>query len=281
MTSRRPGTYSYRVQPAPQTGPLTADPEVAATVRLLHRRHGWSRTAVASFFAFVLAEGANANAESQGTPPPSWFLDLVIVLAALTIVGIVAAVVDTVLLRRRPPAVRAQAAPLAAHHPGRLQAHHYPPRHWVIWVLRWVGMLLILVVAVVSVPAVVDGVAYLAGAGHTATFDPTSYQTNCQYTCQTSTDGILETGGTRVDASWPNVVPLGRPFQIRAPVWRWGLGLALIDSDRTAVIAVVISLLIEAGAVFVAVGLVRLVRNWRRHRRQLMAVSPSLPGQAG
>jgi hypothetical protein len=269
MTGRRPGPYSCRVQPAPQPGPPTADPDVAATVRLLHRRHGWSRTAVTSFIAFVLAGGADANAESQGTPPPSWFVDLVIVLAALTIVGIVAAVVDTVLLRRRPPAVRAQAAPLAAHHPGRPQAHHYPPRHWVIWVLRWVGMLVVLVVAVVSVPAVVDGVAYLAGAGHTATFDPTSYQTTCdRVSCQTSTDGILETGGTGVEASWPDVVPLGRPFQIRAPVWRWGLGLALIDSDGTAVIAVVISLAIEAFAVLVVVAFVRLARNWRRHRRQ-------------
>jgi hypothetical protein len=33
-------------------------------------------------------------------------------------------------------------------------------------------MLLILVVAVVSVPGVVDGAAYLAGAGNRVTFDP-------------------------------------------------------------------------------------------------------------
>lgn len=35
-------------------------------------------------------------------------------------------------------------------------------------------MLVILVVAVVSVPAIVDGTAYLAGAGNTVTFDPVS-----------------------------------------------------------------------------------------------------------
>ena len=97
---------------------------------------------------------------------------MVIVLGALTIIGIVAAVADTALLRRRPPAVRAQAVPLAAHHPGRAHARHYPPRHRVTWAFRWVGMLLILVVAVVSVPAVVDGVAYLARAGNTATRGP-------------------------------------------------------------------------------------------------------------
>jgi hypothetical protein len=243
------------------------DPDVAATVRLLHRRHGWSRAAVTSFLAFLLAYGACASAQSQGASAPSWFLDMIIALGALTAVSIIAALADTVLLRRKPPAARARAAPLAARHPGRAQAHHYPPRHLVTWVLRWVGMLVILVVAVVSVPAVVDGTAYLAGAGRTVTFDPVSHQTNCdRYSCQTVTDGILETGGAGTSASWPDVVPLGRPFQVREPVWRWGLGLALIDSDKTAVIAVLLSLLIEGFAVLVVVKLVRLTRNWRRLR---------------
>jgi hypothetical protein len=258
--------------PTSKPGTPVAGPDVAATVRLLHRRQGWARVTVTSFIAFLLAYGVYANAESQGAPAPSWFLDLIIVLGALTAVSIVAAVVDTVLLRRRPPAVRAQAVPIAAHHPGRPHAHHYPPRHPVTWALVWVGLLLILVVAVVSVPAVVDGTAYLAGAGRTVTFDPISYQTNCdRYSCGTITDGILETGGAGVSASWQNVVPLGRPFPVREPVWRWGLGLALIDSDKTAVIAVVVSLLIEGGAVLVLVKLVRLARNWRRHRQQRTA----------
>jgi hypothetical protein len=261
------------------TGSQVADQDVANTVRLLHRRHGWSRAAVTSFLAFVLADGAYASAESQGTPPPTWFLVIVIVLAALTVVGIVAAVADTAFLRRRPPAVRTQAAELAAQHPSPPHAHHYPPRHRVTWALRWVGMLLILVVAVVSVPAVVDGVAYLAGAESTVTFDPVSYQTHCyQGACQTSTDGILETGGTGVDATWPDVVPLSRPIQVREPVWRAGLGLALIDSDGIAVGAVLISLLIEATAVLAAVSLVKLARNWLRHRQQRMtAASASSP----
>jgi hypothetical protein len=62
------------------------------------------------------------------------------------------------------------------------------------------------------------------------------------------------------------VVPLGRPFQVREPVWRWGLGLALIDSDKTAVIAVAVSLLIDGFAILVLVKLVKLASNWRRHR---------------
>ncbi|MGD0609650.1 MAG: hypothetical protein ABSA53_39525, partial [Streptosporangiaceae bacterium] len=36
---------------ASKPGPLAADPDVAATVRLLHRRQGWSRVAVTSFIA--------------------------------------------------------------------------------------------------------------------------------------------------------------------------------------------------------------------------------------
>jgi hypothetical protein len=227
---------------------------------------------VTGFIAFLLASGAYSSAESQGTPPPSWFLGIVIALGALTFVGIVAAAADTALLRRRPPAVRAQAVPLAGHHPSRPHAHHYPPRHRVSWAFRWVGMLLILVVAVVSAPGVVDGVAYLAGAENTVTFDPVSHQTNCdQYSCQTSTDGILETGGTGVNATWPDVVPIGKPFQVREPVWRWGLGEALIDSEGIAVGAVLISLLIEGAAVWVVVLLVKLSRNWLRHRRQRTA----------
>jgi hypothetical protein len=52
--------------------------------------------------------------------------------------------------------------------------------------------LLILVVAVVSVPAVVEG--RRAGAGRTVTFDLVLCQTNCDRSrCQTAIDGILET----------------------------------------------------------------------------------------
>lgn len=253
-----------------------SNPDVAATVRLLHRRHGWGRAAVTTFIAFLLAEGGNASAQSQGTPPPSWYEIIVLVLGALTIVGIVAAVADTVVLRRRPAAVLAQAAPLAAHDPSRRHAHHYPPRHWLTWTLRWTGMLLILVVAVLSVPAVFDGAAYLAGAGKTVVFVPAYHDTTCtQYDCQTSTIGILETGGAGVQATWPDVVPLGRSFRVRQPMWRWGLGEALINNDGIAVAAILISLLMEGTAVLVVIRIIKLAGNWRRHRRQRSAPAVS------
>jgi hypothetical protein len=66
--------------------------------------------------AFLLAYGACANAQSQG-------LCSVVVpghdhrAGALTAVSVIAALVDTSLLRRKPPTARARAAPIAAHHP--------------------------------------------------------------------------------------------------------------------------------------------------------------------
>jgi hypothetical protein len=275
--SRLPA-YCGGVQSTSQPDAPAADPAVAATVRLLHHRQGWARAGVTALFAFALADGAYSSAQSQGTPPPSWFLDIVIALGALTAVSILGAVACTVVLRRKPSAVRAQARPVAARHPSRPQAHHYPPRHRVTWAVRWIGMLLIVFVAAVSVPAVVDGAAYLAGAGKTVIFDPVSYQTNCdQYGCQKTTTGILRTGGAGVSATWPHVVPLGRPFRVRAPVWRWGLGEALIDSNTIAVVAVLLSLLIEGAAVLVLVKLIRLTRNWVGHRRWQATQAPPMP----
>ena len=135
-------------------------------------------------------------------------------------------------------------------------------------------MLLILAVAVVSVPGVFDGVAYLVGAGRTVEFDPVSYQTECYFRsdCQTNTVGFMESAGAGVEVTWPAVVPLDKPFQVRAPVWRWGLGEAMITSDWIAVGAVLISLLMEGTAVIVVIRLVGLTRNVTRHRHQLAPV---------
>jgi ABC-type glycerol-3-phosphate transport system permease component len=280
MTANAPEPdYSAQQGSGLKSQPSAVDADVAATARLLHRRHGWSWVAIIGFCAFILTYATCSNAASAGTPAPSWFVYLTIALGVLAVVGIVAAVADTVLLRRKAPAVRTQAARLAAHHPRRPHTRHYPPRHLVTWTLAWIGMLLILLVGVVSVSAPVDGVAYLAGAGNRVAFDPISYETSCnsykgQYNCETSTEGILETGGAGTQADWPAVVPLGKPFQVREPVWGWGLGGALINNDRIAVVAIVVSLLIEACAAFVLVHMVLVVRNWRRHRRHRKAPVP-------
>ena len=261
--------------PPGATSPV--EPDVAAAVGLLHRRRDWGRAFWVGSLGFLLAYGGTASADAQGTPPPQWFLDIVIALGVLLVVSIIATIVYATRLRRLPPAIRAAAVAQAASHRGAGRVHHYPPRHTAIWTVRWIGMLLILTVAVVAVPALVDGTAYLTGADRTVMFDPLAHDTNCdRYSCQTVTDGILETGGAGVSASWQTVVPLGKPFQVREPAWRWGLGLALINSDGTAVIALVVSLLIEGAGILVLIQLYRLVRNWRRHRqRQFPSATPA------
>jgi hypothetical protein len=54
--------------PTEKPGTPAADPDVAATVRLLHRRQGWARVAVTSVMAFLLVYAVDANAQSQGRP---------------------------------------------------------------------------------------------------------------------------------------------------------------------------------------------------------------------
>ena len=94
---------------------------------------------------------------------------MIIVLGVLTAVGIIAALVDTSLLWPKPPTVR-------------------------------VAMLLILVMAVVSVAAVIDGTACRCWKnGHPR---PGFVPDNCdRYSCQTVTDGIPETAGFGISAS--------------------------------------------------------------------------------
>lgn len=256
-----------------QQGDAPESAAVSAAVRLLHRRHGWTRLTITSFIACAFGEAASLNAASQGTPVPSWFSAIVIVLAAMTVAGIIAVAVCSAQLRHTAPQVLMQATPIASRHKQGRPAHHFPPRHLVTWILCWAGMTLFLFVSVISVSAPVDGIAYLAGADKTVTFDPISHSTSCSfssssYVCSSSTDGIMETRGGQVSATWPAVVPLGRPFQVRQPFWQWGLGEALINNDRIAVVATVIGLLLEAAGMLVLLTAFRLVRNWHHHRQQ-------------
>jgi hypothetical protein len=248
------------------------DPEVAATARLLHRRRGWAWTAGWGFIAFLVAASVYSNRYSDTGSGPVAVLVLIMVFGALTVAGLIVAVTDSVLLGRRPAALRAQAASYTAHHPVHAHAYRYPPRHLGAWIAGWVVMLGVLGLGVLFLPGVVNGVAYLAG-GNSATFVPESYSQSYGYHggYTTVTDGILRTGSGAVSATWPNEVPLGQPFTVREPVMTWGMGSALIDGDGTAVMALVCSLLFEAGAVLVLFFMYRLVRNWVRHRRRAVS----------
>ena len=252
-----------------------AGPEVTASARLLRRRQRWSRAAGTLVVLCLLGAAAGHEASSSGTPPPLWY-DLVIAgFGALGLACAAVAVVQSVRLRRGPQEIRASAGKVFAEQQARQSARHYPRWNALFQVVLWTGMLMIVAVAVVSVPAVVNGVAYLAGAEKTVTFDPVSHETVCHTRggCEVVTEGVMETGGQGTEATWPHEVPLGKPFPIRQPFWQWGLGAALIDSAVIAVVAILVSLLIQAFAVFIVVRMFIRVRARWRHRREVAAMA--------
>jgi len=252
-----------------------ADPEVTASARLLRRRQVWSRTAGTLVVLCLLGAAAGHEASSSGTPPPLWY-DLVIAgFGALGLACAVLAVIQSARLRRGPQEIRAPAGKVFAEQQARQSARHYPRWNALFLVILWTGVLMIVAVAVVSVPAVVNGVAYLAGAEKTVIFDPVSHETVCHTRggCEVVTEGVMQTGGQGTEASWPHEVPLGRPFPIRQPFWQWGLGAALIDSAAIAVVAILVSLLIQAFAVFLVLRLISRARRRWRHRREVAAMA--------
>jgi hypothetical protein len=259
-----------------------SDPEVAATVRLLHRRRGWAWTTVISVIAWLTACGLLGslapNASGAGLAVAAIFI---LLLTVVGIVALVASVVDTVRLRRRDVDVRRRAARRTAHYPVRAHAYSYPPRHRFTWVFSWVMMLILLGIGAASLPGLVDGVAYLAGGESSSAFLPLSYGQVCgRGGCSTVTYGVLANGAS---VTWPDQVPLDQSFAVREPLWDWGFGAQMIDDDGTAIWTIVAGVLFNIFGVLILVHLVKLARRWLRHRqlgRQMAGVT-RLPGRAG
>ena len=254
--------------PPPDTADTGADRRVAATVRLLHRRRGWAWTTVASLLLFLVVAGVvGALNPSPGAAAVVGGVSI-LVLAVLTVVGLAAVVTDTVRLRRANSEIREQARRQVSHHPVYAHPHRYPPRHRVSWVLGWISMLMWLLFAIYLLPQLVNAVAYLAGAGSTATFTPTSYAKSSCNSTVCGTDGTLEIGGG-VAATWPERVTLGQPFRVHVPVWNaWGQPWGLIDGP-TAGGDIVAGILCDGGCAFVLFCAVVLVHHSARVRRKL------------
>jgi hypothetical protein len=258
----------------PDTG---THPEVDAAVRLLHRRRGWAWTGGGSLLALVvfLVIGSHLWANASGALGVISGL-VVLVLLALTVAGLVAAMVDTVRLHRRHGAVRDQARMQTSHHPLIAHAYRYPPRHHVS---AWFSRLLLLgclVLAIGYLPDQVNGVAYLTGAAPTATFFPTSYGQDCgRGGCDTITNGTLVAGGRGIPASWPGTVSLGLPMTVRAPVWDgWGGTVSLTGGTANAIIAIIVGLFFDALGVLAGLALIKMTQHWLKRRRE-----PVLPGR--
>jgi hypothetical protein len=252
---------------SPGSSATDPDPAVAAAVRLLHRRRGWIWATVISAVAWVAAAGLLGALAPDGSGPGATVGSIfVLLLTVAVIVGLVASVVDTVLLRRRYADVRQQAGARTAHYPARAHASSYPPRHRFTLMYAWFVLAIVLGIGVASLPGMIDGVAYLAGAESISTFTPTSYGQDCGRSgCHTVTNGVLSNGAS---VTWNNEVPLGDPFRVRVPLWDWGFGSALMDGDPAAVVYVILGVLFDGFSVLVLVHLVKLGRNWLRHRQQ-------------
>jgi hypothetical protein len=258
---------------SPHEASTEADPDVASSVHLLHRRRGWIWTAVGSVVAWLVTWGLLGslapNAAGAGEAVAATF---VLLLTIVGVVAIVAAIVDTVKLHRRDPSLRQKAAQRTAHYPVLTHAYRYPPRHGFTWVFGWLALLLILGLGIAALPGLVDGVAYLAGAENSVTFTPTSYGQSCtRGGCKTVTDGYLGAGSTGAAATWPDQVPLGRPFTVHQPVLNWGFGSQLMEGDGSAIATVIAGGLLDGFSVLVVWAAFHAVRNWLRHRRQRAA----------
>jgi hypothetical protein len=126
-------------------------------------------------------------------------------------------------------------------------------------------------IVVLTLPAVVNAAAYLAGAGAAGTFTATAYTTDCSYSstgdmCWTDTEGYLEP--TNVETKWAGEVPMGTTFPVRLPAWNWGPGTPLaLDTGLavyTGLICGLIQLLAWGGLGYVAYRKVRSGQlRWR------------------
>src|ERR1700677_1597085 len=94
---------------SPESAVTDSDPEVAATVRLLHRRRGWLSATVISAVAWVTACGRLVslapNARGAALAVSAIFI---LLLTVVGVVALVASVVETVRLHRRDAGVRRQ-----------------------------------------------------------------------------------------------------------------------------------------------------------------------------
>jgi len=258
--------------PLPATDRRTgSNPDVSATVRLLHRRRGWAWTCVASLVAVVVYAVIGSHLFPDPTGALAVISGLVLLaLLALAAAGLIVAVVDTVRLHGQHVANQAQARAGTSHHPVLAHGYRYPPRHKVS---GWFGRIVLafwLVLSLAFLPNQVNAVAYLTHLGPAATFFPASYGQDCgRYGCSTITNGtLLATGSsTKVPATWSGQVPLYVPFTVRAPVWNWGKA-QIVSGGGDAAGTIAVGLLFDFGAVIALIALVTMVRHWLRRRRE-------------
>jgi hypothetical protein len=271
-------TYSTEEQPMPQA-PAQRDtgksPDVAALIRLHHRRRGWAWVAIGSVIGLAVYLGIDLNLfENLTGTSETLSLIPVFALLALVLAGLVVVIVDTARIRRADAAVRVSAKGSVSHYPLYAHAHRYPPRHHGSWVFAIALLVAMTGIAVFILPAEVDGWAYAVGAESQDTFNPVSYSQVCvaitrRGGCHVVTEGYLSK--SRADVTWGTQVPLGQPIRVGDPLWAWGSGRTLISADSSAIETIIAGLFFDGVALLLVYVLVVIVRHTPR-RSQPMSV---------
>jgi hypothetical protein len=238
--------------PGEPAAPGNATVDVAA--RLVRHRNRLSTAATTFLILFALGGlGYVSTLNSDSQPAPHWFLALVI---AFGVLGVAMALVvrrEDAALRRLSPEVRARARALAG-------------RRWswrvAVWSLLYLTFAFFLGFLVISVPMTIDSAGYLAKVGPTATFTPRSYNYSCDDNgnCTQVTDGVIGSGASASSYTWPNKVPLDRPFRIYRDLLPWPPLDFNFTSDGGAIGFLCIGLMFD----LVAVAIVVFAVKWRR-----------------
>jgi len=258
-------------------------PDVAALVRLHHRRRGWAWVAIGSVIGLAVYLGIDLNLfENLTGTSETLSLIPVFVLLALVLAGLVVVIVDTARIRRADAAVRASAKGGVSHYPLYAHAHRYPPRHHGSWVFAIAMLVAMTGIAVFILPAEVNSWAYVVGAENQDTFNPVSYSQVCFAVprghggCHVVTEGYLS--NSRADVTWGSQVPLGQPIRVGDPLWAWGSGRTLISADSSAIETIVAGLFFDGVALLLVYALVVIVRHTPRRSQRTPVPAGPAPG---
>jgi hypothetical protein len=140
----------------------------------------------------------------------------------------------------------------------------YPGQQKLFVTLFAVFYLAAVFFSVFVLPVQVNSVASLADQGPRATFIPRSVQQSCGARgCTSDTAGILEPGGAR--ATWPGQVPVGQPFTVALPVWKFGIGNGqLAGSELNAIVFTLLPMILQGITAWFSVVFISRIPALRR-----------------
>lgn len=237
--------------------------DVSKLIKLHHRRRGWAWAGFGSLIGLVVyvVIGVMEFNDLYGAALTASYVP-VFVLFIIAVVGIIAVLVDTVRLRSAGRAERDAARGKVVH----AGPHRYPPKHSGSWAAGIVALVALSFIAVIWLPAEVDGAAYLMGAERQATFHAVSHSRDCgRGGCSTVTDGYLSGSPTVVELK--SDIPLGATRPGREPLWNWALGQNLISGNGDAAGMLGMGLFFDVPTAFLFYGLVTAIRDRRSAAR--------------